>query len=273
MLGRIGVARLAPRTARWLLAVAVCPSLAACSLSWSGPEPDADGDAERDIDGVVREDGLDVPTPDAEADVAGDAVGDVDAAGDGDADSSDEAGADADADADADSSDEAGADADADADSSDEAGADADADADTGCDPGLTWCHGACMDLSSDANNCGTCDNVCNLPHVVEQVCRYNTCLIGSAGCAPGWLQCGPDVGCETPVDDSNCGTCGLACDGAQWKCCAPATGACSNTYYTPNCGECGNDCGGAMCCYGTCCEADQECCPTHVCAASGTCP
>jgi Notch-like protein len=126
--------------------------------------------------------------------------------------------------------------------------------------------------LASDPLNCGACGNVCNVPHVVEQTCRYNTCIIGDLGCAAGWLDCTLEDGCETAVDSAHCGGCTVDCPGGRWQCCAPATVTCTDTYNAANCGSCGNNCGvSAYCCYGICC-ADTEACCAGMCCPDGCC-
>lgn len=56
----------------------------------------------------------------------------------------------------------------------------------TGCNPlkcpsGLTNCSEKCVDLNSDANNCGVCGHVC-----VDSTCQNGKCF-----CGPGLFQCG----------------------------------------------------------------------------------
>ena len=54
-----------------------------------------------------------------------------------------------------------------------------------GCDEGWDDCDGdldnGCeMDVSSDASNCGACDNVCNLDHTTDVMCVDGVCTPGS---------------------------------------------------------------------------------------------
>jgi hypothetical protein len=105
------------------------------------------------------------------------------------------------------------------------------------CSPGYGDCNGNAADgcevnLASDANNCGTCANVCPM----GQACMAGVCVGGGCGvCAPpnatgacvnnmctiqicnqGYADCDANVtnGCETLVanDPHNCGACGVSC-------------------------------------------------------------
>lgn len=75
------------------------------------------------------------------------------------------------------------------------------------CQPGLQACGNSCVDLQSDAANCGTCGNVCggDTPY-----CSLGAC---SATCAGGTTACG--FSCvDTASNPYHCGGCGVACDG-----------------------------------------------------------
>jgi hypothetical protein len=94
-------------------------------------------------------------------------------------------------------------------------------------DGGVAFCcgQGACADLLSDPQHCGSCDTACP----VGQSCSAGTCS-GSPACAPGrWgafcdpdagtdpagssLLCCPGLGCaDVSSDDQNCGSCGRIC-------------------------------------------------------------
>jgi hypothetical protein len=118
----------------------------------------------------------------------------------------------------------------------------------------------ACVDLQTDAQHCGTCDNAC--PAGV-------TCSAGSCVCPDGQDLC--DGACiDTQSDPQNCGGCGSPCapDEVCWMgvcadTCAELTdcdGACVDTQTdSANCGSCGNACdGGSACVMGGCdCAGD----------------
>ena len=72
------------------------------------------------------------------------------------------------------------------------------------CSTGLVSCNGvACVDLTSNPNNCGTCNHVCTGVAVVVGCCA-SACVNNSA-------------------DPGNCGACGVVCE-AGTTC---ASGAC----------------------------------------------
>jgi hypothetical protein len=64
------------------------------------------------------------------------------------------------------------------------------------CPEGLTNCGGACVDLSKDAENCGTCGTICPYPAHASPVCQGSGCTFE---CEPGWSDINglPDDGCE----------------------------------------------------------------------------
>ncbi len=77
-----------------------------------------------------------------------------------------------------------------------------------GCGPGLADCGGACVDLSSDHSNCGSCANECE----PAEVCGGGECVIE---CPPGQTEC--TGGCvDTDSDIRNCGACAVDCTGAS---------------------------------------------------------
>jgi len=78
------------------------------------------------------------------------------------------------------------------------------------CPAGLTACDGRCVDLRSDPDNCGRCDNECEDKYA--QVCSNGKC---AAKCAPTLSNCSGACVDET-VDPANCGACGFACGCGQ---------------------------------------------------------
>jgi hypothetical protein len=137
------------------------------------------------------------------------------------------------------------------------------------CDPGFADCDGdaanGCeVDLATDPNHCGSCNNICDLSGAAE-ACVSSQCTIAS--CDPGYGDCDGDdaSGCETNVHDdpTNCGSCGNSCDlaHASETCsggnCAidacdsgygdcdsdPSTGCEASLTTLTNCGSCGASC------------------------------
>ncbi len=117
--------------------------------------------------------------------------------------------------------------------------------------------HQACVDLTSDPLNCGTCNARCG---------GGASCVDGTCACPSGQMTCG--TGCvDVTTDVANCGACLNSCgaDGtcAGGRCTACGTGLtscgtparCVDTdSSTLHCGMCGHACpGGAVCNAGTC--------------------
>jgi hypothetical protein len=166
------------------------------------------------------------------------------------------------------------------------------------CPQGQTRCGGACVDLSSDARNCGACGTVC--PDGGR--CRNGTCRAagntssggsssggsssgsGASGgssssaqtaqtCPQGQTRCG-ETCVDIQTDTAHCGQCDHPCaselgagtciDGV----CACASGTtrcddvCVNTDRDPlNCGTCGTECADSEECVGGACAAAQTVC------------
>jgi hypothetical protein len=74
--------------------------------------------------------------------------------------------------------------------------------------------------------NCGSCGNICNLPHATAG-CVSGNCTI--AVCDAGWTDCNGMLtdGCEANLqnDPNNCGQCGTQCTGQMMYC---TMGACT---------------------------------------------
>jgi hypothetical protein len=109
------------------------------------------------------------------------------------------------------------------------------------CPAGMTACDGRCVDLRSDPDNCGRCDNECQESH--GQVCSSGKC---AAKCAPTLSDC-TGACIDKNTDPANCGACGLVC-GCNQVCSA---GVC----VTPGaCAQEGDPCTGGNCCAGLLC-------------------
>jgi hypothetical protein len=78
------------------------------------------------------------------------------------------------------------------------------------CPAGMTACDGRCVDLRSDADNCGRCDNECEESH--GKVCSNGKC---AAKCAPTLTNCTGSC-IDKTTDPANCGACGLVCGCGQ---------------------------------------------------------
>src|SRR3954462_4977762 len=69
------------------------------------------------------------------------------------------------------------------------------------CTGTTTACGGACVDLKSDARNCGACGTAC----ASDESCSNGACTLM---CATGKTLCGKS--CVTLANDpQNCGACG----------------------------------------------------------------
>lgn len=79
------------------------------------------------------------------------------------------------------------------------------------CPSGQTLCSGACVDTSTDPNNCGFCGQLCPTGSGFE-------CAAGACGCPAGETVCGtrcesrPCYCANTQSELSNCGACGRVC-------------------------------------------------------------
>jgi hypothetical protein len=170
-----------------------------------------------------------------------------------------------------------------------------------------TICAGVCVDITTDPNHCGNCQNVCP---------QGLSCVFGNCQCPNGQYEC--NGACIDLLNDlDNCGSCGIICsqdakctngvctcsDGTQQcgsVCCNPGdncvngtcTGGCdSGLSYCGsvcvdlssdpnNCGDCTVACDTGICCSGSCtylgsdpnnCSACGMCCDTGFCCG-GSC-
>lgn len=83
------------------------------------------------------------------------------------------------------------------------------------CGAGASCCKGACVDPKTDVANCGGCGTACTTAHGAA-TCTDGKCGLGT--CETGFDDCdkNPANGCEVDlrVSASNCGGCGNACSG-----------------------------------------------------------
>jgi Stigma-specific protein, Stig1 len=153
------------------------------------------------------------------------------------------------------------------------------------CEAPDALCGTDCVDITSDADHCGECDNAC-APGLA--------CVDGACQCEPGFTDC--DGEClDLNFDHANCGGCGVPCgasefcdagacyctsgyapcdnvccdgglvclDGSCLKDCGSGTTACDgfcvDPLYDPaNCGDCGIVCDD-LCCAGVCTDTSSD--------------
>ncbi len=126
------------------------------------------------------------------------------------------------------------------------------------CDDDFDLCDGECVDLESDVDHCGSCDNSCGTATDAEAQCTDGECHFICDD--PDLDYCdsdptGADLSACTDLttDDNNCGACGVTCeDGTTCR-----DGQC----------ECPDDCCSAddcgqfsTCCNGSCISNTVEC-------------
>jgi hypothetical protein len=77
------------------------------------------------------------------------------------------------------------------------------------CDPALTDCSGACIDLTKDNfSHCGSCNNSCG----DESICTVDSCGSGKCTNLSGALSCGGGDTCKKSDCDAKTG-----CDGNNY--------------------------------------------------------
>src|SRR5436309_1049305 len=77
----------------------------------------------------------------------------------------------------------------------------------TACEPGKANCGGACVDVQTNAANCGGCGMRC----AFGEVCAAGKCALF---CRVGLTACGIPASCvDTARDPARCGSCDTACD------------------------------------------------------------
>ncbi len=128
-----------------------------------------------------------------------------------------------------------------------------------------TVCSGACANLDSDRDNCGSCGNACG----DGLVCSFGQCV---EGCDNGLVRCN-DVCVDVASDPDNCMTCGNTCSAAMNQSCSAGVCGCAADELTcggvctdpltsrDNCGasgDCLGDNAGEVCDAGATCIGGQ---------------
>ncbi len=72
------------------------------------------------------------------------------------------------------------------------------------CPSGQILCGLGCVDVRTDATNCGACGEACE---------ASRACIDGACDCPSGYQDCGGEC-VDTAIDAQNCGRCGNACSG-----------------------------------------------------------
>ena len=135
--------------------------------------------------------------------------------------------------------------------------------------PNPTLCSGpnACVNTTSDNNNCGACDagcsttgsscsgSMCQCP-ALQHACT-GACVSNSATSSCGTMAC---TACQVPLEGGTAtcdgSACGASCPGSLTLCTVSGNLGCVDPMHDPNnCGTCGNACdgGGGGCDAGTC--------------------
>ena len=92
------------------------------------------------------------------------------------------------------------------------------------CAVGEARCNGACVDTTSNVDNCGGCGEVCN---------SLEICASGACVCDSGLTAC-DGVCIDTDTDENNCGSCDETCDTVNGEecheggCCGAIHAACA---------------------------------------------
>lgn len=128
-------------------------------------------------------------------------------------------------------------------------------------------CGSLCVDLMTDAQHCGSCATVCPAGPNSQARCVAGRCAVTCSDTSHADCDGDGATGCETdlPRDTAHCGTCGVACSGADNASAACVSGTCGLS-----CSMGYGDCDGAVT---NGCEADLNTTVT-ACGACGTsCP
>lgn len=136
------------------------------------------------------------------------------------------------------------------------------------CESSESSCDDECVDVQTDATNCGACGVVCS----AGEVCTAGACAAIATECAAAETECG-DSCVDTNSDGAHCGGCnnaclaGQTCDGGECtggdECSGTDEQVCGGECVNisndgSHCGGCNNEClGGATCDAGDCACGD----------------
>ncbi len=168
------------------------------------------------------------------------------------------------------------------------------------CQAGQTLCNGTCTDITSSAEHCGGCGNLCQ-GQCINATCECNPPCTGGKECINGQCQCPAgqtlcNDQCSFLTDCNNCGACGQTCgpcevcnaagelvskcDPNQCEVCEPG-GTCVNSC-NGTCFECDGeghctipkDCGGCAVCDPSTglCSQNSTCDASYQQCVGGTC-
>jgi hypothetical protein len=128
------------------------------------------------------------------------------------------------------------------------------------CGPDRRCCNGACVDLSNELENCGSCGHDCavSVVHADGVQCQNGQCQYSK--CHSGYLDCDQNVesGCESRRSMDHCGPSCLRCDQSTSDNCREQGCFCGSN---PPCSE------GQTCCDGSCVDLSEQ---MHNCGACG---
>jgi len=134
------------------------------------------------------------------------------------------------------------------------------------CPTGTTACNGKCVDTSSDTNNCGACNTLCNTS--AGQICAAGQCVCPDGSKQPSceyipYQYSPPFYQCATPTNPNACGACGNTCSSTQTCVGGTCVTCASGIVCNQNGGIFGSRtcCGvGQVCQAGECRDASQAC-------------
>ncbi|KAF7505531.1 hypothetical protein GJ744_000693 [Endocarpon pusillum] len=115
-------------------------------------------------------------------------------------------------------------------------------------DPALTNCNGKCVNLKTDADNCGQCFFKCPTGKCTNGACAFNACT--NLGRCEAFSACGPGGSC----------VCAGLTDGTGF--CVDGQTPCAGL---PGCGTSADCALGSVCAVGSCCQR-------NVCVTTDTC-
>ncbi|PIT87570.1 MAG: hypothetical protein COU31_02215 [Candidatus Magasanikbacteria bacterium CG10_big_fil_rev_8_21_14_0_10_40_10] len=147
------------------------------------------------------------------------------------------------------------------------------------CPLGTSSCNGSCLDLGTNSNHCGVCNNACGSGNY----CNNGKCEGLSVACQNNQKKCGNKC-VNYQTDASNCGDCGVTCatgevcsSGVCASTCPNSETKCSNQCTNiladnNNCGSCGKACSTGYSCVSGSCQAPVASCQTGYTSCNNTC-